>query len=216
MFKKNKCNHCGEKISKNFDFCPYCGVKVGENSEDYGFLGKNDFESLDMKLPFGFGAMLKPLMKELSKQMAELDRELKQEDRTSTNVKRSNFSIHFSTPGHKPVKIESVIPGKKVDMKKKVLHLPKFSQEVSEKFKRLKKIVPETSVRRLSDRVIYELNLLGVNSFENLDISSFENSFEIKAVSDKNSYFKEIEIDLPLIGYSLEDSALILEFALSK
>jgi len=36
----------------SFDFCPYCGTRMGDNSEDWGMLGKNDFILYDFILLF--------------------------------------------------------------------------------------------------------------------------------------------------------------------
>jgi hypothetical protein len=215
MFKKNKCPQCEEKISKKFEFCPYCGFKLTDNSsEDYGFLGKNDMDKVSESLPFGFGALMKPLMKELSKQMAQLDRELKKD--SQNDFKKPNFSINFLTPGHKPIKIQAISPGfnvrKPVKKNQPVLQLPKISEDKLKKMKKLEKVEPKTSVRRLSDSVVYEIDLPDVNNLGNVNISKFEDSVEIKAFSDKIAYEKDIDINLPLINYSLDDFSLILEF----
>ncbi len=212
MFKKNKCSNCGGKISKDFEFCPYCGNNLQSDSGNYGFLGKSDSENLEDNLPFGFGAVLKPLMKELTKQMSQLDKELKR-DNGKDNFKNTGFSVNFSTPGHKPIKIKAVGPNARKEIeKKKPLELPKFSEDKLRKMRKSKREEPKTSVRRLSDSVVYELDVPKVDSLENVNITKLENSFEIKAISEDVVYEKNIEVSFPLVSYSLENSSLILEF----
>jgi len=63
MFEK--CSRCGKRVGKKADFCSQCGLNLKGDpvSNSDGFLGKNDFEALGIKLPFAVRAMLKPLMK---------------------------------------------------------------------------------------------------------------------------------------------------------
>ncbi|MEA3329595.1 MAG: hypothetical protein U9Q06_02515 [Nanoarchaeota archaeon] len=217
MFKKNKCARCGKTVAKDFGFCPSCGSKLGEGEKgDYGMLGKNDFDESEVKLPFGLGAMIRPLMRELTRQMSELDKELKQDAKPQgKDMKRTGFSLHFSTPGQKPIKIETGTPVSQLSKPvRKVLRLPKISSSLSKKFKKLKKVEPDANVRRLSNTVVYELGLPGVESLTEINISQLENAIEVKAMSDNCAYEKEIDIDLPLVNYNFEDSLLVLEFGL--
>jgi len=228
MFGK-KCYKCGKKISNGYDFCPYCGMDlIGErNSEtdDYGFLGKNDFkgfDDMDLKLPFGFNTLMKPLMKELVKQMGALDKELTNEKKP-VNLNNKNgpfrttsFSIHIGMPGQKPVKLISSDNGRmQIEssrrVKQEVLRLPKIADDDLVKLKNLAKKEPKTEVRRLADRIIYEIFLPEVNSLKNINISQLESAIEIKAFSDKELFVKKIEMDLQLINYSFSNERLVLE-----
>ena len=71
---------------------------------------------------------------------------------------------------------------------------------------------PITSVKRFSDKVIYEISLPGVESQKELSITKLENSIEVRAKSKNNSYFKVIPIDSPITGYGFEKGKLSLEF----
>lgn len=211
MFNRKYCNKCENRIKKEFNFCPNCGTNLKNDHErEYGFLGKEDIN--DLKLPFGFNMLLKPLMKELSKQMAELEKESNYEERISNHGKpvKTSFSIHIGTPGSKPIKITPK------QTTKKVLELPKFSEEISKKIKNLPKKEPIANVRRLADRVIYELNIPGVESIEDININLLEDAVEIKAISDKELFVKNLDIDLSLIDYFFKKDKMVLEFGLNK
>ena len=80
-----------------------------------------------------------------------------------------------------------------------------------EKLAKLPRKEPETKVRRLTDKIIYEINLPGVKSLKNITVNKLENSIEIKAISKDRAYFKLIPIALPLIRYYLKKESLFLE-----
>lgn len=205
MFKKAKCPRCGEKVKKDFEFCPYCGSDLS-NENSGGFLGESGFDDLGIKLPFGFKTLIKPLIKELNKQMVELDRELKKESNESA---RTGFSIHFG-PGQKPVKVKNI--SNRVSHKKPLF--PKISNIDLSKYKNLPRVEPETNIRRLSDRVVYELDLIGVDSLSKINFNKLENSLEIKAIARDKVFVKELGGGLNLLNYFFENQKLFLEFAL--
>ncbi|MEM3074663.1 MAG: hypothetical protein QW727_01850 [Candidatus Pacearchaeota archaeon] len=214
MFGK-KCFNCNNKISKKYEYCPYCGVNLSSkiDEKEYGFLGKKDFDELGIKFPFGFNALMKPLMKELSKQMIELDKELKKEEEEQKKNKKivnSNFTIHIGIPGQIPIKVSSVIPSSNTE---KVI-LPKIRDEKLVNVKNFPRKEPKTNVRRLSDKVIYEIELPGVNSIDDININKLENGFEIKAIGKKEIFVKNLDVSLPLRKYELKGQSLNLELGL--
>lgn len=73
---------------------------------------------------------------------------------------------------------------------------------------------PETKVRRLSDKIIYEISLPGVKSEKDIIINKLQNSIEIKAFAKDKVYFKLIPLGLPIKNYKLVDEKLILELRL--
>ena len=218
MFRE-KCLQCGRKISKKYDFCPYCGTdaKSQKNKGDYGFLGQSDFNDLDMKLPFGFNTLMKPLMKELSKQMVSLDKELKKEQEDAKNKSTkvsSSFSIHIGIPGQKPIIINSGFPMGQSNLsvkKSTILNFPKIDPKKLENARNIPRKEPKTIVRRLSNGIIYEIYLPGVSSLEDINIAKLEDSLEIKALSDKEVFLKTMDITLPIKNYSFKDGILVLE-----
>ncbi|PIZ82834.1 hypothetical protein COX97_02795 [Candidatus Pacearchaeota archaeon CG_4_10_14_0_2_um_filter_05_32_18] len=221
----NKCGKCGKNVRKSYDFCPSCGNNLGKlNIDDYGFLGKDDMDDLDMKLPFGFNMLFKPLLKELQKQMVELDKELKKEskDGKKSNIGHTNFSIHIKAPGQKPIKLTtSDFPGmisqndsinKSRNANAQTLVLPKISRDLIDKSKDFPRKEPETSVRRLADKIVYELSVPGVPSLSGINIRQLDSAFEVKAVAKKEVFNKSISINLPLVNYYFANDKLVLEF----
>ncbi|MBS3092422.1 zinc ribbon domain-containing protein [Candidatus Pacearchaeota archaeon] len=236
MFKQ-KCTNCGKKISKKYEFCPHCGAnsRAGklsdENDKDFGFLGRDDikeFDNLGMQLPFGFKMLMKPLLKELTKQMSDLDREVRKDGREINKKSIPNertftrFDITIGMPGQKPIKIVGTggnfakigsMQGIQNIQPSKQFKLPKIDQDVLKRAKNFPRKEPQTDVRRLADRVVYEISMPGVKSEKNINIANFEEALEIKAVSDKEVFTKNLKMKMPLLGYSFADEKLILEFA---
>ena len=67
-------------------------------------------------------------------------------------------------------------------------------------------------MKRLSDRVIYDIFVPDVENVKDVFISKFPNSIEIKAFGKKKAYFKVIPYDMTVKRYGLKDGKLIVEF----
>lgn len=213
MFNKKSCKKCGEKINKKFDFCPHCGASDNGNSEeDWGMLGKNDVPNeLNMFSNSMFGGMNgKILNKMLGGAMKMLEKELQKEMKNQNQV-GTNFELYINGKKINPENIKITKGQIKEEGPKKKLFMNTFSEQNQKKFAELPKKEPPTNIRRLSDKVVYELEIPGVESLENVSIAKLETSIEIKAIAKDKAYKKLIQIDLPLKRYKLDNQKLILE-----
>jgi HSP20 family molecular chaperone IbpA len=212
MFKKKTCRRCGEKINEKYNFCPYCRAPINGDPEEWGMLGKNDFMTPmdNIKLPMGFNTLFNSLIKNLNKQFSDLDKEMQKDlsrkdamPKTNIRLMINGKEINLSNPNRSP---KTATRGKKQIEPK--LELPKrdFS-----KFSKLPKVEPKADIRRLSNKVVYEINMPGVKSIEDVSIIQLENSIELKALGRKKVYFKIIPINLPIRNYDLTKGKLILE-----
>lgn len=225
MFKKKKCGKCGKKIGEKDNFCPNCGFRNNsENAEDFGMLGKNDLmPSLnEIKLPIGFNAIFNSLMKNLSK---ELDGQLREssfpesKNNTKKTIKKDGISISISTFGNGPpkIKVNQLGSNQKINEEKiKPIKYNIFTAEQIKEFANLPREEPKTDIRRLSNKVIYEIQMPGVKSIEDVSIMNLENSIEIKAISKNKAYAKIIPISLPIKKYNLSDGKLVLELGIKN
>ncbi len=228
MFKKRRCYNCGNKVNGNYDFCPYCGTPLHKNKkEDWGLLGKkdlgSDFDAFDAfnKMNFypGMNTIFNSLLKNLTKQLKDLnienDKGKNLPEQKDKRIKKG-ISIHISTFGNNPPKIilnsigdKNLIPQHSLEKKGK---LPRgISKEKIRKISELPKEEPQTNIRRLGDRVIYEINLPGVKSVDDILITKLESSIEIKALAKNKSYSKLIPINLHIMDYNFSKEKLILE-----
>jgi len=216
MFK-TRCKRCGRKINRNFYFCPFCGNRTREiKEEDFGFLGRDDvidFPDIDMGLPLG--KIFNSLIKEFDKQFRQLDKMIAEDNKDI--MKTNGISISISTePGKEPrISVKNLNEEKKSKLITE--KIPKKSIEITEeqasKMAKLPRQEAETKVRRLSNKIVYEIALPGVKDIKNIFINKLENSIEIKAFSKDKVYFKLIPINLPILNYKLKDEKLLLELA---
>ena len=212
MFNKKVCSNCKKKIKDSYDFCPFCGNQTGKKQKDLGILGQNDleenFENFSQNIFGGFGSGI--LNKMLNSTMKMLEKEMQKEINQNQFKPKSNMQLFING---KKIDLSEMhpqkIPVKKEKKKIKSLH---FSQSNQEKFASLSQKEPKTSMKRLDDKIIYEINLPKVDSIKNISIINLENSIEIKAISKNTAYFKSIPINLELTNYEFSKEKLVLEF----
>jgi len=212
--KKIKCKKCNEKISEKYSYCPICGNPTEQTQEDYGILGKNDFadpfEEMSKNMLGGISG--KMFNKMLGGAMKMLEKEMQKNMQNTATQPKTNFELYINGKRISPEHIKVTrkeIPTKEVT--KKITASNMFDQEKIKEFSKLPKKEPSANIRRLSNRVIYELDVPGVNSVKDISIIKLENSIEIKAIAKDIAYQKVIAIDLPLKKYKLEKEKLILE-----
>ena len=137
--------------------------------------------------------------------------------------KSSGLSISISTSnGEKPeIKVQGFGPqfqnmSREVSQNKeeKPVKIPKhgITEERIKSMAKLPREEAETSVRRFSNKIIYEINLPEVKDMKDIIINKLENSVEIKAFSKDRVYVKLIPLGLPLLSYNFKDETLTLEF----
>jgi len=236
-----RCGKKIEKKFVYCPFCGFCNQDREKEQKDYGFLGKKDEEKFDpfrqeIKLPFGFNMVFNKLMKEMDKQFRELDREIGKEkeimktrkipmDRTKMPfVRQGGISINIASGAGAPVikvrsfgnlpefkEMEQGIRGEAREERKFKIENPRISEEKAKELAKLPRQEAESKVRRLSGKVIYEIELPDVKSEKDIIVQQLENSIEVKAFSKDKAYFKFLPVSLPLQKYKLEEGKLILE-----
>jgi len=198
-----------------------------KKEEDYGFLGKEDaFESqvpsMNLGLPFGFNNLFNSLLKEVDSQFRELDKGMSKEQnqkKKMNNLNESGISISISSStGKKPeIKINAFGPefsNLKVKQPKEIKpERINISDEQARAISKLPKKEAQTSVRRLSNKIIYEISLPGIKNLKDILINKLENSTEIKAFTKDTAYFKLLPVNFPITHYCLEKDKLIIEFS---
>jgi len=215
MFSK-KCPRCDNKTKDNHDFCPFCGYNLNSeyDKEDYGFLGKNDFIEDNYNV-LGFGdtfieKLFNSTMKILEKQMRNISKEVQE---PSSNTAPNNLNFQFFVNGKRvfPEKVQQK------SLPSPVYRTEKINQASPEKLKKfagsakLPKKEPNTKLKRLGNKIVYELEVPGVNNIDDILINRLENSIEIKALSKNNVYHKTLNLNLPVVRYQLINGNLFVE-----
>lgn len=212
MFSNRICSKCGKKLKGGFNFCPYCGSPIEEKTGDFGMLGRNDIDSGsdNIVMPKGLNIIFNSLLRNLEKQLREPDKKSEK----SGIPKGSHISISISTTGNGMPLIKlrnSQEERKKKQEEVKRFFFNNFNSKKLNKYSKLPKVEPKTNIRRVSNKIVYEVELPGVKSAKDISIVSLERSMELKAISDKKAYTKTIPINLPISNYSLSRGKLILE-----
>ena len=229
--RKQICPRCGNKSSKKYDFCPHCGNNF-KSSE-------GEFFEPSFNMGFPFNTIFKQLEKQIEKQFREFDKQVLSDSHQGLpsfvdeeqRVKKSQpkiaegISISISSSGGQPVirvrnlgeNNQSVhraqLQSNQAQRAQPVKENPstkKLTEEQIEQFSKLPKEEPQTSVRRLTDKIVYEIDMPGVEE-KNIHLTKLQNSIEIKAFTKDKAFFKLIPIALPIISSKLAEGKLVLE-----
>jgi RNA polymerase subunit RPABC4/transcription elongation factor Spt4 len=203
MFKKI-CSSCNNKIEHKFRFCPWCGVslKKQKNEEDYGMLGIDDtIPEVINEDSSVIGGLLGPALNQLTKQ---LSKELQKLD--MGKIENKGFQIKFST---RMPSGEMFQKKAGAEQKDSIREFP--SKEEKERRMGLPIVSAESRLRRLPEGIIYEINIPGVESKQDISITRLENGLEIRAYSKDKCYIKTLPINVKVLKYTLRDNKLLLQ-----
>jgi len=198
---KKKCSSCAKKIERKFNYCPYCGLsfKASKNEQDYGFLGKDEEEMESLPpiqgLPFGMNKLVNTLVKQLEK-------ELSQFDNGEMNKMPKGFKINISTG--KPMMRQ--LPKNQENYSKNKISPEEMNRRLS-----LPKSNAESKVKRLSDKIIYEIETPGVKEKDEVTITKLATGLEVRAYSNDKCYIKFIPLTVEIMSYNVKDEKIYLE-----
>jgi hypothetical protein len=218
---KKKCENCKREIDKKFVYCPYCGKR--QKPAD-GLLDEIE-DIMQEKTPsFGFSLfgnfhkIVENLAKQIESEFERIDKGYSEKD----TVPKRGISIKIDLSSPQPKITMTDLSSKttreikpeakaKPEVKEKKLE-KKISKEKLAKLEKLPRTEAKSSVRRLSDRVVYEIDLEGVESMDDIEIRQMENTTEVKAIGKDKIYFKLIPIAFPILGYEFKNQKLYIYF----
>jgi len=215
FFNKNKkkCESCGHKSDHNTNYCPSCGnsfISPQKEERDFGLLGRNDSINSNFQEPTdqGFGIADKLISSVFNSLVKNLDKQFQNQFK-DIEKNFQNAEIRSFPNG---IRIK-MIPLTQLKQKKKAQTKKPITEEQIEKISSLPKAEAKTSVKRLGDKVVYELLTPGVESVEDIFISRLESGYEVKALGNKKVYVNSIPINLPISRYAIQKNKLLVEFA---
>ncbi len=201
---KQKCPNCAKKIEKKYHFCPWCGksIKQHKEKEEFGLLGRTDridnqeaFTPKTQQLPFNLDKIMGGLIK-------QIERELSSSNNENGIPRGFNIKIQTGNPNQQGIMTQT--PEKKMPIQN-------ISEEETSRRQTLPKQEAESKVKRLSDKIIYEINVPGIKNKEDIIITKLEQGFEIKAYTKDYCYIKTIPLQIEIIGFTIKDNKLIVE-----
>lgn len=208
--KQKKCHACGSKCSDRYSYCPHCGSQIAnldEEIRDFGMLGKNDVVNQtpqENSPPAGFtdrilDSLIGSMMRSINKQMRE---QLKDMENAEIQPMPNGVRIRIGGPGPMPQANQ-----KPAQIQRRVL-----TEDQMKKMGSLPRTKAKTNVKRIGDKILYELATPDVISPADVFISKLESGYEIKAIGNKNVYINSIPINLPIRRYSVVKNRLVFEF----
>ena len=202
MFKGKKCSSCNGKIKESFSYCPSCGrsFKQVNDSKDFGMLGKSDSMpniGEGLNLPLGLGKIVNSLVKQLEKQMSSIDLE-----NGSGNPRGFKIKVSTGTPQTSQV-VQNAPQNAETSNK--------ISNKESERRIKLERVEAESKIRRLGDRILYEIETSGVKSKADVVLTKLATGIEVKAYSKDKCYVKFIPLTLEIVGYFIKQNKVFVE-----
>lgn len=213
--KKQKCENCGSLNEKKFSFCSSCGnnlKNMKKEKDDFGLLGKDDYTENDLENQFPqnstltdklIGSVFNSLMKNFDKQFKDQFKDIEKElDGAEIKNLPNGIRIKISGPFQTKQKSTRVVT-------------PKTRTIDSDQLKRMSTLPREkakTNVKRLGNKIVYELTTPGVVSPQDIFISKLENGYEVKAIGEKKVFVNSIPLNLPIKRYSIIKNKLSVEF----
>lgn len=214
--KQKKCDACGGKCSISYTFCPYCGNNIIDEQQEmreYGMLGRSDLPDptapplidtrnlgfTDKILASVMNAMIKTIDKQMKEQLKDMDKML---DNAEIQATPNGIKIRIASP----MDLRQKQPSKNHFIKKGI------TEEQIKRMSELPRTKAKTSVKRLGDKVVYELSTPGVTSTDDIFVSKLESGYEVKVIADKKVYVNSIPINLPIRRYTLLKNKILMEF----
>lgn len=206
MFRK-KCPACSKKIEKKFNFCPWCGhsFKKQRLEEDFGMLGKDDeIEkqiSQQLQLPFGMNGIFNGLIKQLEKELSNM------ENIQPQNGVPRGFKIQISN-GQPPKMVPMKQPKKKQPT---TIQVEEADESEKERRANLKRAETTSTIRRLPEGIIYEIDAPGVRTVRDVVITKLEESMEVKIYTSEKCYVKTLPLKMDVVEFSVQENKVLLK-----
>lgn len=209
--KETRCESCSEGVDENYSFCPHCGFSFLDPMDEirnFGMLGRTDeTNNLGASINFlNMGLTEKIISSIMQNFMKNMNSQMKRNN-------KENMPEIQSFPNGIKIKIGLPVQRKK-PVKKSENDSQMLTKEQLEKMSTLPRATAKASIRRLPDKVIYEVSALGIESPQDIFISKTESGYEVKAIGKNKIYTNNLPINLPLKGYSINEKGLSFEFSI--
>ncbi|MBW6461869.1 MAG: zinc ribbon domain-containing protein [DPANN group archaeon] len=227
------CHKCGKMVEDHWDFCPSCGSSV---IKPIKFKRPSSVLPLD-NLVDSFKRQFDEINKFMERDLHGLEKDFEVFNlRSEKNPKiiRNGFSVSISSgTGQKPkIDIKTFgdidktklaeefkknlgLKGVNINdaiIKSTIPNLPE-EQLLNKKIPSVTE-EPKTDIKRLSDKIVIDIELPDIESDKNIIVNMLSSSIELKAIGKKKMYFKIMQIPKgwTLISKKFKDRILKLEF----
>jgi len=213
--KKNdpKCSNCKSRIGEEYSFCPYCGnilFDPEKRSQDFGMLGKNnamDDSLFRQKITENNLSITDKMISSIvSSLMKNLDQQMRGAEKSNISSMPRNIKIKIGVQPLQNNKQQRRAP-------RHDFSISKISEQQLQKMSSLPKTQAKTNIKRLGNKVIYELDTPGIESVRDIFVSKLESGYEIKALAKNKVYVNSLPVNLPINSFTLDKDRLFIEFS---
>src|SRR3989344_4604156 len=185
MFGNKSCKKCNNLLKDKYKFCPTCGSPINYRKEkDFGMLGENDSDFEDSS-PNYFGLFNeRTLGKMIGDTIKMIEKEMQKEIKNTEKNPKTNFRLMING--------KEINVNQKMQKEEMIKNIPRreFKKEQLKIFVSLPREEPKTRIKRLDDKIVYEIDIPETKSPQDILINQLENSIEIKAIGKTKSYVK--------------------------
>ena len=75
----------------------------------------------------------------------------------------------------------------------------------------MKRVDAKSTLRRLPEGIIYEIDTPGVRTVKDVVITKLEESMEVKVYTDEKCYVKSIPIKMDVVEFSVQENKVLLK-----
>ena len=140
-------------------------------------------------------------MKQVEKEMANMD--------NSAGMKPKGFKIQIST-GMPKMQTMNQVP----DETRSVSSIDSFNEKISDEERenrvKLKQVPAKSTIRRLPEGLIYEIETPGVTAKKDITLTKLEQSLELKAYSKDRCYVKKLPSKVEILGMAIKGGKIFL------
>lgn len=217
FFKKKQkkdaaaCPKCKSEIGVQYSYCPYCGlhlVNPEKELKEFGMLGRSDIADQEI-IRHAFATNLGIADKFIGTLVNSLFRNLDVQVREVQNMEATEIK---NTPAGIKIRV-----GMPVQQRRRPAGNARDNRVLSDtqlaRMAELPRTEAKTNIRRLGDKVVYDLAAQGVASVDDVFVSKTESGYEIKAIAKNKVYVNNVPVNLPLRGFSIHEKGLTVEFS---
>jgi hypothetical protein len=193
MFENKKCKNCGEKIKGEWDFCPYCGEQISPFENVFDDID-DEFKRIDKLFAPDFFSFPK------------FDFKMPKGG--------SGINIIISSGASMKPKIKVSTSGGFKNLEPEIKKNLGIKPEIKGHVRKVSKIAePETEIKTTGRNQIIQIKLPDVKNFNDIEVKKLEQSLEIKAFANDNTYFKLIPIpsNSEIINKEFKNNVLRIE-----
>jgi len=204
--------NCKSSVNKEYSFCPHCGysmVDIEEEIKEFGMLGRMDEVAQPKAQPnsVNLGITDKLINSLMQNLMKSLDAQMK-------NPEKNGVPEIQSFPNGIRIKIGMEEPTKKATKKEKKQTIT-ITEEQIKRMASMPRTTGKTNMRRLPDKVVYEISAPGIQSLQDIFVSKLESGYEVKAIGKNKVYVNSLPINLPMKSYAITEKGINIEFSLT-